>query len=76
LREDLQGDFRGDFDGASRVEAEEEEPRMEYRRTKTGERRRTATVGWFAKARPLLGVGVTVGNGFRGSGVRGFKGWP
>jgi hypothetical protein len=43
-RRDLQRDFRGDFDGALRVEAEDEEPRVEYRRTKTGERRRTARV--------------------------------
>jgi hypothetical protein len=52
--------FDGDFDGVLRVEAEDEEPRMEYRRTKTGERRRTATGGWLAEARPLLGVGATL----------------
>jgi hypothetical protein len=46
-------DFDGDFDGTSRVEVQDEEPRMEDRRTKTGECRRTARMvdGGEPKAR-------------------------
>ena len=50
LRRDFRGDLHGHFDGALRVEAEDEEPKMEDRGTRTGGRTRTARTagGWFA----------------------------